>query len=63
MGEGVTNESKSYPLVHGSWKYAWSHWASKSARDAYPLVSLFSFCMCHQKITKASTESDFKMYI
>ena len=40
MRERVTNESKSHPLVHGSWKYAWWHCLSKSERDAYPLVSL-----------------------
>ena len=40
MREGVTNESKSHPLVHGSWKYAWWHCLSRSERDAYPLVSL-----------------------
>ena len=40
MREGVTNESKSHPLVRGSWKYAWWHCLSKSERDAYPLISL-----------------------
>ena len=38
--EGVTNESKSHPLVRGSWKYPWWHCLSKNERDAYPLLSL-----------------------
>ena len=44
MREGVTNESKSHPLVRGSWKCAWWHYLSKSERVIYiypyPFVTL-----------------------
>ena len=45
MREGVTNESKSHPLVRGSWKYALWYCLSKSDQDAYPLASL-SLTIC-----------------
>ena len=45
MREGVTNTSMSHPFVHGSWKYVWWHYLSKSKRKTYPIVSV-SFVTC-----------------